>query len=92
MRETARLEHRLLREVDVYLATKNYVGLILTVAGFLIMNRLAILYIFVIPCVLGYGFFNYNFILYKSERFGNYQTICGALFYIAIAGSIIRTA
>lgn len=38
----------------------------------LIIFRLAILYIFVIPCVLGYGFFNYNFILYKSERFGDY--------------------
>jgi len=38
---------------------------------------------------LAYGFFNYNQILYQSDRFGGANTISGALFFVALSGVIV---
>ena len=47
------------------------------------------MYVFTIPILLAYGFFNYNQILYQSDRFGGANTISGALFFVALSAAII---
>ncbi|CAD8138554.1 unnamed protein product [Paramecium pentaurelia] len=88
VRETARLENSILSNVDVYLSMRNVLGYVFIACSFITMNRIAILYILQIPVLFLYAAINYNHILYKSERFGGYQIILGAMLFLAISGAI----
>lgn len=42
--------------------------------------------------MLAYGYFNYNQILFKSERFGGENVISGALLYTAVAAAVVESS